>query len=115
MGCGAIWYWQEDRGMKMKSRKYILAPIFLPIPGLREPGWTKQVYLYRQKHRTQKDTSLIFLRSIFLPYQRFYYALMAPPKNGNHDWHSTDVIGFHPVRIQACSRRLSECDTSGWI
>jgi hypothetical protein len=24
-----------------------------------------------------------------------------------------DVIGFYPVRIPACSRRLSECDTSG--
>ncbi len=24
-----------------------------------------------------------------------------------------DVLGFYPARIQACSRRLSECDTSG--
>jgi hypothetical protein len=24
-----------------------------------------------------------------------------------------DVIGYHPVRIPACSRTLSECDTFG--
>jgi hypothetical protein len=47
------------------------------------------VALDGQKNRTQKDIAPIFLRSIFLPYQVFF---------------SFDVIGFHPVRIQAYSR-----------
>jgi hypothetical protein len=62
-------------------------------------GQTEQYQLYGQKNRTQKDTTSIFLRSIFLPKQVFSSCI--------------DVIGFHPARIQACSRGLSECDTSG--
>jgi hypothetical protein len=30
-------------------------------------------------------------------------------------WRGFGSIGFQSVRIQACSRRLSERDTSGWI
>jgi hypothetical protein len=52
-----------------------------------------------QENRTQKDMRFIFLHSIFLPYPVFCSALKS---------------SFFPVRIQACSRRLSECDTFGF-
>jgi hypothetical protein len=67
--------------MKMKSRKYILAPIFLPILGLWEPGQTAGsekgtgvvLFLASIKRRLygQKSELFIFLRSMFLPYQDF--------------------------------------------
>ena len=42
--------WHEDGGTKMRSRIYILASIFLPIPDLWEPGqtatWTIRLIKY---------------------------------------------------------------------